>query len=94
MMGYDIHTADDKWPVYMRELGEKKAGKKKLTYDELCESVLEAMQVMERCHATPSEIIMSPEAFNTICDGSLNKPTMFGLKVSVDDGRNGVFRVR
>ena len=39
-----------------------------MTYDELCGSVFEAICAMERCHSTPSEIKLSPEAFNTLCD--------------------------
>ena len=64
-----------------------------MTYDELCESVLEAKRRMEELHAEPTAITLSPSAFNVLCEGSPNKPTLFGLDIYVADMPLGGFCV-
>lgn len=65
-----------------------------MTYDELCENVLDAIRQMEELHATPSEIKLSPEAFNTLVEGSQNRPMLFGLRIHVENIGKAVFRVQ
>ena len=65
-----------------------------MTYDELCENVFDAIRRMEELHAEPKEITLSPTLFNVLCEGSPNRPTLFGLDIYVADMPLGGFCLR
>lgn len=56
-----------------------------MTHNELCEKILQAMENMEDLRAVPKTIWLSPSAFNTLVDGSITRPHIFGLRVKVSD---------
>ena len=65
-----------------------------MTYDELCENVLDTIRIMEEHHCTPNAVTLSPTMFNVLCDGSHNRPTLFGLDIYVADMPLGGFCLR
>lgn len=54
-----------------------------MTYDEVCESVLEAMDKMDKCGVVPHYIYFSPQAFNAVAKGNSNRPMFMGLEVRI-----------
>ena len=54
-----------------------------MTYDEVCESVLEATDKMDKCGVVPRFIYFSPQAFNTVAKESPNRPMFMGLEVRI-----------
>lgn len=56
-----------------------------MTYDKVCESVLEAMDKMDKCGIAPRYIYFSPKAFNAIVKNVPNSPRFMGLEVRIEN---------
>lgn len=54
-----------------------------MTYDEVCKSVLEAMDKMDKCGVVPRYIYFSPKTFNEVVKTTPNYPMFMGLKVCI-----------
>ena len=58
---------------------------KQMTYDEICASVLEAMEKFEKMNCTPRTIWLSPATYNILAKHAPNRPTFMGLDVMIGE---------